>query len=265
MTKRRMLVLCLVLLAAAAIFGVYWQQRPEKLRQEVLACIGELTDLTDYTHVWDEGRMLERHMGGWEAGQIDLYGSVTNAASLRRVSSVPELEPPLLYFGERIVCSGGMLYCLYPDSDRAIEVRLDENDGYWLELCAEGFNRTDTDAKAYFREKMKQLVLKKFSPGDSDECSADALRKVEIKTQEGLELLLRCIENANVYDTIGATSCAVGPPYVYVGGKSLGNCDMCGYSEGGRSASFSYTSEDSEALREYIDALFDSYTAKQTQ
>lgn len=263
MRKRKILVLCLVLLAVAAAVALLLRSDPEELRQEVLAYIEAMTDLTDYNSpdVWDEetGRLLERHMGAWDAFYIDIDGSVTNATSLRRVFSVPELEPPVLYFGERIVGSGGMLYYLYPNSTRAIEISLDENDGYWLEFFAESIDNIDTPAKAYFREKMKQRVLKYFNPGDRDECSIDDYR-IEIKTQEGLELLLRCIENANVFDMIGATPCAIDPPYVYVGGKSRGNDAMCGYSEGNRYAGFQYSNDDSEALREYIDAAFDAQT-----
>lgn len=264
MRKRKILVLCLVLLAVAAAAALLLRPNPEKLRQEVLAYIEAQTgslDFPDVWEVWDEGRMLERYMSDWDADYNDLKGSISRAEELRRVFSVPELEGPVFRFGERMVGGGGKIYYLYPDSKRAVEISLNENDGYWLDLFAMGRDNTDTAAKAYIREKMRERVLKKFNPGDSDECSADDYR-IEIKTQEGLELLLRCIENADVENMSGVVRGNAGPPYVYVGSMWLGGDSRCGYMDPGtwRSADLYYSNDDSEALREYINAAFDAQT-----
>lgn len=54
--KRKTLVMCLVLLAVAAAAALLLRPNPEELRQEVLAHIEAMTDLTDYNSpdVWDE-------------------------------------------------------------------------------------------------------------------------------------------------------------------------------------------------------------------
>lgn len=175
--------------------------------------------------------------------------------------SVPELEAPVLRLGERL-SGGGKLYYRPAHSLGAIEIILADDDGDWLDLYAAGFCSDYPHIGDAFREKMKQRVLKLFSPGDRDECLEDGC-SVEIKTQEGLELLLRCIENSNVYNISGATVCSEGPPYVYLGGTLiLAGGGYCNYWEPGtgRTACLGFDEADAQALYGYIEAVLAGQT-----
>lgn len=65
--KKLILPLCLILLAAAAVFDVYWMQSPGELRGEVLSYIETQSGLVveeDYVTDGETGRVLEHRMGG---------------------------------------------------------------------------------------------------------------------------------------------------------------------------------------------------------
>lgn len=65
--KKLILPLCLILLAAAAVFDVYWMQSPGELRGEVLSYIESQSGLVveeDYVTDGETGRVLEHRMGG---------------------------------------------------------------------------------------------------------------------------------------------------------------------------------------------------------
>lgn len=204
----------------------------------------------------ENGRIIAVHVDSAEmTGRIQSY--LANAAEVRQVKAIPELEPPLVYIGDQMMGNHEKLY--YSEGTRIYAFSLNDTDALGFLLTLTGQGAMYPQVKEAFTEGVIRQLQDTIVYGEADAVtlSNGVVEQIDIKTHETAEMLFQCIRNcAGITDLTGMSLQPMELP-VCVNGKEIGTFEALyiDYAETGQFLCIAFSQADSQSFRDYVTAL----------